>query len=683
MFTDSLHQLSAYEQLIDVYLSEYMDKIVKLKAVSDTPFEQYKGLVISMEEAENVFSYLNFSLSEDGRKRVSEIYASITENAKASADNGILLPLEHICSAFGFGILERFIIVLAAMPFVNTEYEKTFGYINDNVRLTAPTVELALTLFAQRDFSQLPALSAKLFKYVFEPIEGNPCSGQLKFRKYFIPLLTIGQYPESSFMKTDRLSSVGPVCYPAQLKEITRASDAEGKRIVCIEGGEGSGKKHLVMQYAAATSRSVLMIDLSKYAACDRAGADCDILCELLLRQCYVCVFGRTEKEGVLSHLFEVLHKAAKVIFVSTQNSRQVLDAASAPVFTVKLGELSREMRCSLWQTTGGLSEQLAHTAANKYRFTPKQIHSAAMALSEQMTADGAKEPNEQILSIVCNTLTENSMGAKAKLITGPFTMEDLILPEEEKQQIREALAHIRYRHIVYDQWDFESRLAYGKGLTMLFAGPPGTGKTMAATIVAGELGLPAYRVDISQVMSKYIGETEKSLGEIFDAAERSNAILFFDETDAIFGKRSEIKDSHDKYANVETSFLLQRLESFDGIVLMSTNLLQNIDEAFMRRINYIINFPFPDPQRRLILWKKNFPEKMPLDDGIDFEYLANQFELSGAAIKSAVMSAAFLAAEEGTPVNMSHILRAVKKQLTKQGKLLLKTDFGKYSMFF
>ena len=683
MYSVFSEQFRDYERLLCVYLSEYMDRVVRAKSVTDTPFEKYKGLVISLEEAENVFSSSSFALSEQGEQAVSEIWSEIAESSAESQQNGVFLPLDSMCRAFGFGMLERFIIALAALPLINPEYERSFGYICDNVRATAPTLSLALDLFAHGDISRIRALSAKLLKYVFQPYDGNPLQTPLKFRPYFQRLLSCGEFPESRIFNTAYPAEPGMICYAEQFSLMEQAVELPGERIICVCGEKGSGRKHLVRQLGAKLNRAVLFVDIAEFTSADKSSAELDIICELLMKQCLVCVAGITvdSDNTAVSELVGVLFRAAKTVFLCADSPASIPETEQ-PQLCVKLGELSRDTRHRLWLATGICGVELAQTAANKFRFDPSRIFGSAAHIKEEMQARRMTALTEELLDEICSRTAENAFGGKAALISSQFTMDDLILPEEEKQQILEACAQIKFRHIVYDRWNFESRLAYGKGLSILFAGPPGTGKTMAATIVARELGLPVYRVDISQVMSKYIGETEKSLGEIFNAAEKCSAILFFDETDALFGKRSEIKDSHDKYANVETSFLLQRLESFNGIVLMATNLIQNIDEAFIRRISCVVNFPLPDAPHRLILWKNMFPDEMPRDPGIDFDYLAEQFELSGASIKNSVMSAAFLAAEEGSSVNMSHIIRAVKKQLAKQGKVLLKDDFGKYSVY-
>jgi SpoVK/Ycf46/Vps4 family AAA+-type ATPase len=222
----------------------------------------------------------------------------------------------------------------------------------------------------------------------------------------------------------------------------------------------------------------------------------------------------------------------------------------------------------------------------------------------------------------------------------------------------------------VLGDWGFQGRIAAGRGLAALFAGPPGTGKTMAAGVIANQLGLDLYRIDLSQVVSKYIGETEKNLARIFAEAESSNAVLLFDEADALFGKRTEIGDAHDRYANIETSYLLQRMEDYEGIAILASNLRQNMDEAFLRRLRFVVEFPFPDAAHRLHIWQRHLRTDAPLDGDLDLPLLAERVAVSGGNIRNIVLAAAFLAAGEGQPIGMAHLLRAARREYEKVGKL-------------
>ncbi len=248
------------------------------------------------------------------------------------------------------------------------------------------------------------------------------------------------------------------------------------------------------------------------------------------------------------------------------------------------------------------------------------------------------------------------------------FKWEDMVLGPNQEMLLRQLKNRIAFRQQVMEQWGFGKKLPYGSGVSALFYGPPGTGKTMGAQVIAADLGLPLYRIDISRIASKYIGETEKNLNALFDEAGRRNIILFFDEADALFAKRSGISNSNDRYANMETGFLLQKIEDYQGITILASNYLDNIDEAFRRRIQYMIRFPFPDEKMRLKIWEKSFPKEAPLNDDICFSEYAGKYELSGSNIKEIALNSAYLAAAQGSEITEEHILKALEIQLEKMG---------------
>jgi SpoVK/Ycf46/Vps4 family AAA+-type ATPase len=245
------------------------------------------------------------------------------------------------------------------------------------------------------------------------------------------------------------------------------------------------------------------------------------------------------------------------------------------------------------------------------------------------------------------------------------------VLPADQVALLRELVATVRGRPVVLEEWGLGRKLVSSQGITVLFAGPPGTGKTMAAEIIAGELGLDLFKIDLSTVVSKYIGETEKNLERIFVEAERSNAILFFDEADALFGKRSEVRDSHDRYANIEISYLLQRMEAYDGVTMLATNLRANLDEAFTRRLQFAVDFPFPEEKDRLRIWQTLFPPDVPREPDLDFGLLAKRFKLAGGSIRNIIVSSAYLAASNGNLVTMAHLLHSTRRELQKMGRLV------------
>jgi SpoVK/Ycf46/Vps4 family AAA+-type ATPase len=262
-----------------------------------------------------------------------------------------------------------------------------------------------------------------------------------------------------------------------------------------------------------------------------------------------------------------------------------------------------------------------------------------------------------------------------AQRIESVATWDDLVLPELQRQTLREIAVHVRQRARVYEAWGFAAKCARGLGISALFVGASGTGKTMAAEVLANELRLDLYRIDLSQVVSKYIGETEKNLRRVFDAAEEGGAILLFDEADALFGKRSEVKDSHDRYANIEVSYLLQRMEAYRGLAILTTNMKSALDTAFLRRIRFIVQFPFPDAAQRAEIWRRIFPPGTPTE-GLDIEKLA-RLNVAGGSIRNIALNAAFLAADAGESVRMTHLLRAARNEYGKLEKPLTEAEIG------
>jgi hypothetical protein len=274
-----------------------------------------------------------------------------------------------------------------------------------------------------------------------------------------------------------------------------------------------------------------------------------------------------------------------------------------------------------------------------------------------------------------CRAQARPRLDDLAQRIVPVATWDDLVLPEPQRLALRDLAAHVRQRHRVYEDWGFAARGGRGLGVSALFAGPSGTGKTMAAEVLAGELRLDCYRIDLSQVVSKYIGETEKNLRRVFDAAEAGGAILLFDEADALFGKRSEVKDSHDRYANIEVSYLLQRMEAYRGLAILTTNAREALDPAFLRRLRFVVQFAFPDAAQRAEIWRRVFPPATPTD-GLRPERLA-RLAVPGGNIRNIALYAAFLAADACEPVRMGHLLRAARAESAKLDRPLSEAEIG------
>ncbi|MCY7358504.1 MAG: ATP-binding protein, partial [Rudanella sp.] len=254
-------------------------------------------------------------------------------------------------------------------------------------------------------------------------------------------------------------------------------------------------------------------------------------------------------------------------------------------------------------------------------------------------------------------------------------TWNDIVLPDEQEQTLREVVMQVKHRNRVYSDWGFGATGSRGLGISVLFAGESGTGKTMAAEVLANALNLDLYRIDLSQVVNKYIGETEKNLRRIFDAAESGGAILLFDEADALFGKRSDVKDSHDRYSNIEVSYLLQRMEAYRGLAILTTNMRAALDKAFTRRLRFVVSFPYPDAAQRAEIWRRVFPADMPKET-LNYDKLA-RLSIPGGNIRNIALNAAFIAANNGQVVRMAHIAQAARSEYTKLERTLSNAEIS------
>jgi SpoVK/Ycf46/Vps4 family AAA+-type ATPase len=353
-------------------------------------------------------------------------------------------------------------------------------------------------------------------------------------------------------------------------------------------------------------------------------------------------------------------------------------------VIEIRGGEDGFDRRIDMWRHAARardihLSRADLASLAGRFVLTTGQVRSVLASASDMAAMAGWETPDASQIAAAARQASDHSLGRLAMKIERKHDWADLVLPAATLQRLREFAAAIRHRHVVFGEWGFGDRIVHGAGIKALFAGASGTGKTMAAGVIARELGLDLFKVDLSGVVSKYIGETEKNLDRVFDAARSSNAIVFLDEAEAILGKRSEVRDAHDRYANIEVAYLLQRLEEHDGVVILATNLRRNIDEAFNRRMQYVIDFPRPEEAERERIWRGMFPPQSPIGADVDFRFLARQFDLAGGEIRNVALDAAFIAAQEHGAIDMRAIVEALSRQLAKQGKTPTGTDFRQY----
>jgi hypothetical protein len=348
-------------------------------------------------------------------------------------------------------------------------------------------------------------------------------------------------------------------------------------------------------------------------------------------------------------------------------SSREPIAGLERPRVRIDVGKPASHEQRELWTASlGSLGEELngeLDALVGQFDLSLRQIQ-AAGAIAKAAPTSEQERGLARLLWDASRTQARPRLDDLAQRIEPAAGWDDLVLPQAQRAALREMLDHARLKALVYGDWGFRAKGARGLGISALFSGPSGTGKTMAAEVLAGELHLDLYRIDLSSVVSKYIGETEKNLRRVFDAAEDGGTILLFDEADALFGKRSEVKDSHDRYANIEVGYLLQRMEAYRGIAILTTNLKSALDSAFLRRLRFVVQFPFPDPAARAEIWRRIFPSSAPVAN-LQPETLA-RLNVTGGSIRNIALGGAFLAAAAGEEIGMAHLLQAARSEYTK-----------------
>jgi AAA+ superfamily predicted ATPase len=393
----------------------------------------------------------------------------------------------------------------------------------------------------------------------------------------------------------------------------------------------------------------------------------------LLLSSALLLDAGDQEMPPAALALIEALNSVLLVSVPETLNLR------NRSAYRVEVQKPSAVEQRSLWSDfLGPAATQIngeLERLVSQFSLGSDAIFDASELASESVSPEGEKAFPAGALWDACRMLARPRLDDLAQRIVPAATWSDLVLPESQTRGLREISVHVRQRAKVHGDWGFAAKGERGLGISALFAGSSGTGKTMAAEVLANDLRLDLYRIDLSQVVSKYIGETEKNLRRVFDAAEDGGAVLLFDEADALFGKRSEVKDSHDRYANIEVSYLLQRMEAYRGLAILTTNLKAAVDTAFLRRLRFVIEFPFPDATHRAEIWRRIFPAETPVKD-LDLSRLA-RLSIPGGNIRNIALHAAFLAADAGGAVTMAHLARAARSEYTKLEKPLTEAEIG------
>lgn len=674
--------------------------------------DEYRGLYVPDAEVE-VLSGDQPALPDELTQQRAELAAeraAIERQGWAAAERGEEPAMLRLGRLFGLDAFARDVVLLALAPELDLRYERLYAYVQDDVTRKRPTVDLALRLLvvdpAERVerrtvfAAESPLLHHRLID-VFEDGQrpGPMLSRAIKLDDGIVAEL-LGQPavdPQlASFVTLSRPKrTLDDLVLPAGLAEQLRhgLADPAGRFVLALQGPYGSGRHAVAEAVCAETKSPLLTVDLGRLVESDLRSEEVirRVLREATLRGAAILWHGvdrviqGTEpspwRPAVLAAIDEHGDRDGRS-FLPLEQPWEARGALRRSRFLrVVLPPPTFSERASIWRlhlNGDAPDEETVDSLAGTFRLSPGQIRDA-VAMARALTSWDGHTLRPEHLFAACRGQSSGKLDALAHKINVTYEWNDIVLPADHMGQMREICAQMRHRRVVLEEWGFDRHLAMGKGLNTLFAGPSGTGKTMAAEIIASDLGLELYKVDLSTLVSKYIGETEKNLDRIFIAAAEANAILFFDEADAIFGKRSEVKDAHDRYANIEVGYLLQKMEEYDGVVILATNLRKNIDDAFIRRMHMTIEFPFPEEPDRLRIWQKVFPPEAPVADDVDLAFLAKQFKVTGGNIRNIALLSAFLAAEERKSIGMAHVVRAIKREYQKLGKLVTESDFAHY----
>jgi AAA+ superfamily predicted ATPase len=684
-----LSVLRSLDRLLEQAISQ-----AKQAYENDTIPASYRGLYINQNEIERAMQRKPGESPLQGT--TVEFEPHFAEAIRQSK------PLSQLQQMFDLSGFDLALVAIALAPEIDLRYERIYAYLQDDVTRKRPTVELALNLLCDSAATKLRRRThlisnSPLMRCGILHLAGDANHAQPSFLAYALKLdEQIVRFLLDIPSLDERLQPFSRLVLPsgtlAQLPATPEThnclatltaqfqSTPQPLRLY-LQGPSGMGKRRAAEAIAVQLGKSLLSVDLALLL---EQKEDLAPLLNLLYREacCQNAVLYFRGWDAILKREYGLMRQSLldfaaefpSLIVLAGQQPLQAEIAGQIEVVTICLSLLDAAQRRVYWQSSllkTGIDLDLAslNALSDRFRLTPEQIDRAIAGCQSRWTTARSTAIKSEVLFRAARQQSSQELAQIAQKVPIKSTWDDIVLPPEPLAQLQEVCNQAKYQSTVLEQWGFDRKLSRGKGITALFSGPPGTGKTMAAEVLAHDLQLDLYKIDLSQIISKYIGETEKNLDRIFTAAHHANAILFFDEADALFGKRSEVKDAHDRHANIEVAYLLQKMEEYEGVAVLATNLRQNMDDAFVRRIQAIIEFPFPDEGSREGLWLVAFPPEAPMGHDVDFGSLAREIKLAGGNIKNISLAASFFAASEGCAIGQTHLIKAASREHQKLGR--------------
>ena len=635
---------------------------------------ELKNYRSNLGEAED-FNY------EGERQKLVEQYHS------ASSQLSVPSPLETLCTAFGLTEFERDILLLAVGIELDSEFDALVKTLQGGNDFSMPTFSLALAVFPHAHWNGIiPTAPLRYWRLIsvshHQVITKSSFSIDEQVLNYLIGLPHLNETLTGLFRPISETSDLVPShsSLVDQIHQMLLRNHEFSLPAIELYGDELKDKLQVASKLSAKNNMNLYTISLIAIPDNTKEIAE---LARLWNREVLMgrgalfidCSENDLHDSGRLHKISQFCDEITGLLIIGC---RQWSPALNRHKYSFTVSKPLPKEQADLWrQELGGanlLLDGAIDHVVSQFNMGSQAIRETTLEVKKELNGETIRnDTNEKKLvsSIWSACCKQNRPGLDelAQRIVPVAGWDDIVLPDLQKQTLFEIAAHVRHRVKVYNDWGFGAKSSRGLGISVLFIGESGTGKTMAAEILANALKLDLYRIDLSQVVNKYIGETEKNLRKVFDAAESGGAVLLFDEADALFGKRSEVRDSHDRYANIEVSYLLQRMEAYQGLAILTTNLKTAMDKAFLRRLRFVVQFPFPDAGQRAKIWSKTFPAETPLE-GIDVNRLS-RMNITGGNIRNIALNAAFIAAESNGAVKMEHIEKAARYEYAKMEKPL------------